>query len=169
MSRPTQRHRVLARLGGVARSVHRRAAAGGSECGAFAALELAILVPFVLVMLLLVVGFGRVERGRELVDQASQAAARAASLAPNPAAAQSAATEAAEETLRNGGLSCTGGGLDAYADTANFGPGGSVTAHVSCSVNLSDLAMAGFPGTTTLISTSTSTIGQYQQVAGSGG
>ena len=121
MTRPTTRRRLLARVGGEARRAHRRAATGGAERGAFAALELAILLPFVLVMLLLVVGFGRVEHGRELVDQAAR---------PPPGPPPShptrpppvAATEAAKETLRNGGLSCTGGGLDAYADTANFGP-----------------------------------------------
>lgn len=150
----------------VAGRVHRRACARGNDRGAFAALELVILFPFVLVMLLLVVGFGRVERGRELVDQASQAAARAASLAPNPSAAQTAAQQAAEQTLRNGGLSCTGAGASAYADTARFGPGGSVTTHVSCTVSLQDVVVAGFPGHTTLTSASTSTIGQYQQTGG---
>lgn len=160
--RPGHARRLACRL---RHRVHR----GGADRGGFAALELVILVPFVLVMLLLVVGFGRVERSRELVDQATQAAARAASLAPNPAAAQTAAREAAAQTLRNGGLSCTGQGADAYADVADFGPGGSVTAHVSCTVSLSDVAVAGFPGQTTLSASSTSTIGQYQQVSGGGG
>jgi len=50
---------------------------GEPDRGAFAALELTILVPFVIVMLLLVVAFGRVSRGRQLVDQAAEAAARA--------------------------------------------------------------------------------------------
>ena len=142
------------------------AARRASDRGAFAALELVILTPFVIVMMLLVVGFGRVERGRELVDQAAQAAARAASLAPNPAAAQAVATRAARQTLRNGGLSCRGDGADAWADTSHFGPGGSVTAHVTCNVALGDVAMAGFPGRLTLTATSTSTIGQYQQTGG---
>jgi Flp pilus assembly protein TadG len=158
----------LGRVGSAARFVaHRRVSCGGIERGAFAALELVILIPFVLVMMMLVVGFGRVERGRELVDQATQAAARAASLAPNPAAAETAAEQAAQQTLRSGGLSCTGDGADAWADTTHFGPGGSVTAHVSCIVSLSDVAVAGFPGHMTLTSTSTSTIGQYQQAGGS--
>lgn len=148
-----------------ARQIQRRARQGGGERGAFAALELVILVPFVLVMMMLVVGFGRVERGRELVDQAGQAAARAASLAPNPAAAEAAAKQAAQQTLSNGGLSCTGDGADAWADTTDFGPGGSVTAHVSCTVSLSDVTPAGFGGHITLSSASTSTIGKYQQVS----
>jgi Flp pilus assembly protein TadG len=166
MSPPRVRNSVGSSVLGLARRAHRRAAGESADRGAFAALELVILVPFVLVMLLLVVGFGRVERGRELVDQAAQAAGRAASLAPNPAAAQTAAQQAAEQTLRNGGLSCTGGGASAYADVADFGPGGSVTAHVSCTVSLQDVVVAGFPGHTTLTATATSTIGQYQQTGG---
>jgi Flp pilus assembly protein TadG len=152
------------RVAGGVRQIHQRARRGGADRGAFAALELVILMPFVLVMMMLVVGFGRVERGRELVDQASQAAARAASLAPNPGAAQTVAQQAAQQTLRNGGLSCTG--ADAHADTSHFGPGGSVTAYVTCTVSLSDVAMAGFPGHLTLSSHSTSTIGQFQQTGG---
>ena len=155
-----------ARAAAWAQRARSRAANGDSERGAFAALALGIRVPIGRGLLLRGGGFGRVERGRELVDQATQAAARAASLAPNPAAAQAAARDAAQQTLRNGGLSCTGGGADAYADVADFGPGGSVTAHVSCTVSLSDVAMAGFPGHTTMTSSSTSTIGQYQQTGG---
>jgi Flp pilus assembly protein TadG len=147
-----------------AASVHARASGAAADRGAFAALELVLLVPFVLIMMMLVVGFGRVERGRELVDQATQAAARAASLAPNPAAAQTAAKQAAQQTLANGGLSCGGDGADAYADTTAFGPGGSVTAYVSCTVGLDDVVVAGFPGHTTLTAHSTSTIGRYQQI-----
>ena len=50
--------------------------AGGSDAG-FTALELVVITPVLVVMLLLVVGFGRLTHGRQLVDQAAAAAARA--------------------------------------------------------------------------------------------
>jgi Flp pilus assembly protein TadG len=99
-----------------------RLRAADGDRGSFAALELAILVPFVIVMLLLVVGFGRVSRGRQLVDQAAQAASRAASLSVSPGAADTAARQAAAQTLRDGGLSCAS--MSVAVDTSQFYAGG---------------------------------------------
>ena len=132
--------------------------------GAFAALELAILVPFIIVMMLLVVGFGRVERGRQLIDQAAQAASRAASLSNSPIAAETAGQQAAEQTLSDGGLSCAS--MNVHIDTSAFYAGGQVTAHLSCDTRLSDLAMTGLPGSTTLTADSTSPLEQYRQLGG---
>jgi Flp pilus assembly protein TadG len=133
------------------------------DSGAFAALELAILLPFVIVMLLLVVAFGRVERGRELVDQAAASAARAASLATSPGEAQAAAIEAATQTLTNGGLSCAG--MQVTVDTGSFHPGGDVTAHLSCSADLAGLTLSGVPGHVHLSSSATSPLELYRQLA----
>ena len=47
-------------------------------------IELAILTPFVIVMLLVVVAFGRVTHARSLMDAAAAAGARAASLTSTP-------------------------------------------------------------------------------------
>jgi len=137
------------------------------DAGAFAALELVILLPFVIVMLLLVVAFGRVERGRELLDQAAQSAARAASLTDSPGAAQAAAGRAASQTLADGGLSCAG--LHVTLDTAAFHPGGQVAAHVTCTAQLGGLTLSGVPGHVTLASSSTSPLDPYRQLATSGG
>ncbi len=142
--------------------VRRRSSRGGSDRGAFAALELVLLVPFIIVAMLLVVGFGRVERGRQLVDQAAQAASRAASLSLNPAAAQQAAQQAAERTLRDGGLSCAR--MTVNIDTSAFYAGGQVTARLSCTADLSDVAMAGVPGSTRISSSSTSPLEQYRPI-----
>jgi Flp pilus assembly protein TadG len=148
-------------------AVCRRVRLVDGDQGAFAALELAILVPFIIVMMLLVVGFGRVERGRQLIDQAAQAASRAASLSNSPLAAQTAGQQAAEQTLSDGGLSCAT--VNVQIDTTAFYAGGQVTAHLSCDTNLSDLAMAGLPGSTTLTADSTSPLEQYRQLGGAGG
>ncbi len=146
--------------------LHHRVRRSGPERGAFAALELVILTPFIIVMMLLIVGFGRVERGRQLVDQAAQAASRAASLTVSPAAAQTAAKQAAEHTLSDGGLSCSS--MTVNIDTSAFYAGGQVTAHLSCQADLSQLAMAGLPGSTRLSSDSTSPLEQYRPLGGSG-
>lgn len=163
-----RRRRAGARVTAAARSVRRRLSVrvpvGERDRGAFAALELAILVPFIIVMMLLVVGFGRVERGRQLVDQAAQAASRAASLSLNAAAAQDAAHQAAQQTLSDGGLSCASMTVD--LDTSQFHAGGQVTAHLACNADLSGLAMAGLPGSVHLTSDSTSPLEQYRQLGG---
>ena len=130
--------------------------------GGFAALELAILTPFVIVMILLVAGFGRVERGRQLVDQAAQAASRAASLSLNPGAAQDAAQQAAQQTLADRGLSCTV--ISVNVDTSQFFAGGQVSAHLSCLTDLSSLAMAGLPGAVHLTADSVSPLENLRQV-----
>lgn len=128
--------------------------------GAFAALELTILTATAVVMLLLVAGFGRVSRGRELVDQAAAAAARAASLSISPAAAIDAAQRAAQETLRTGGLSCRNTAL--ALDTTRWQPGGQVTAHLACRADLSALTVAGLPGGVTLHADATSPLESYR-------
>jgi Flp pilus assembly protein TadG len=134
----------------------------GPDCGAFAALELVILFPFILVMIALVAAFGRVERGRQLVDQAAQAASRAGSLASTPYTANSAAQNAASETLRDGGLSCSN--MTVTLDTSQFHAGGTVIAHVSCRADLSGLAMSGVPGSVTLTADATSPLDRYRQL-----
>jgi Flp pilus assembly protein TadG len=132
------------------------------DAGAFAALELAILLPFVIVMLLLVVAFGRVERGRELVDSAAASAARAASLSTSPGAARTAAINAATQTLTTGGLSCAG--MQVSVDTSSFHPGGAVTAHLSCAADLAGLTLSGVPGQVHLASSATSPLEPYRQL-----
>jgi len=146
-----------------AAAVIRRRAPRGDR-GAFAALELVILLPFVIIMILVVVAFGRVERGRELVDQAATAAARAGSLSTNAITAQQAAQSAAEQTLRDGGMSCSS--VHAQLDTSQFYPGGQVTANVSCVTKFGDLAMSALPGSLTLTARSTSILEQYRPLSG---
>nr|WP_256385838.1 TadE/TadG family type IV pilus assembly protein [Jatrophihabitans sp. GAS493] len=124
-------------------------------------LELAILMPFVIVCLLVVVAFGRVNRGRQLVDQASQAAARAGSLASTPGAAQTSAQIAADSTLASAGMSCQA--VTVLLDTSHWYAGGEVVAKVTCTSNLSGLALAGVPGTVSLTSSSTSVLERYRQ------
>lgn len=128
------------------------------------ALELAILAPAVIVMLLLVVGFGRVTHARQLVDQAAAAAARAASLADSPGAARSSAEQAARDTLTGAGLACQAAGVE--VDVSDFRPGGILTVRLSCTADLSGLALAGVPGAVTLDAVAASPLEPYRQLAG---
>jgi len=133
----------------------------GRDRGAFAALELTIQVPFIIVMTLLVVAFGRVSRSHQLVDQAAQAAARSGSLAADPQAASKVANDIAAQTLADGGVSCTVMHVD--VNTLDFQPGGQIVVTVSCQADLSDLTFSGVPGSVTLTASSTSPLETYRQ------
>lgn len=138
----------------------RRCGPSGRDAG-FGSLELVILTPVLLLMLLLVVGFGRLTHGRDLVQQAASAAARAATLNSNPTQAGSDATEAAHEVLDHAGVSCNP--FTVTPDTSEFGPGGQVSVTVTCTTSLSDLGLVGFPGHKTLTASATSPLEEFRQ------
>jgi Flp pilus assembly protein TadG len=127
-------------------------------------LELALVTPFAIVMLLLVVGFGRVTHGRQLVDQAAAAAARAAALSGTPATATAAGRQAAADTLGQAGISCSA--MDVAIETSSFRAGGQVAATVHCTADLSGLALAGMPGPITLQATSRSPLEPFRDFGG---
>ena len=87
--------------------------------------ELVVLAPIVIVILLLVVGFGRYAHGKQLVEQAAAAAARAASLATTAVQGETRAELAAAGSLADAGLACAA--MTADVDTGSFRPGGQVT------------------------------------------
>ena len=140
---------------------------GGSREDGFAALELAILSSFLIVILLLVVGLGRVSHGRQLIDQAGAAAARAAALTNAPGQASTDAQQAAADTLAQAGMACAQ--LHVDVDTGAFHPGGYVDVAVRCTADLSGLALAGMPGSVTLTSTSRSPLETYRDLTGASG
>jgi Flp pilus assembly protein TadG len=126
-----------------------------------AAVELAIVTPVVIVMLLVVVALGRFSHGRLLVEQASAAAARSASLTSSPFQASAAARQTAAATLAGSGLSCAG--VQVSVDSGSFHAGGQVAVTVTCTADLSDLALPGVPGSKTLSATSRSPLETYRQ------
>lgn len=125
--------------------------------------ELVILTPLIVVMLLFVVALGRVASARSDVDAAARDAARAASNARSAAAAQSSGEQAARATLHEGGITCRDLAVDVSID--NFRPDGSVTATVSCTVDLADLSGLRLPATRTITATHTSPVDHYRGVA----
>ena len=133
----------------------------------FATLELVIMTPFLLAFVLLIVGFGRVTHGRQLVSQAASAAARAAALDNTPGQAQTDAQREAADTLAQSGVSCQS--MHTAVDTSAFHAGGQVSVTVTCVASLADLTVVGFPGQKTLTATSVSPLEQYRQFGGDSG
>lgn len=117
-----------------------------------AIIELVIVMPIVIVLLFTMVALGRYSQNKILVEQASAAAARAASLTSSPGQAQRAAQGAADATLSGAGLACAA--MTVSVDTSVFRPGGQVAVTVTCTADLSSLALTGVPGSATLHSTS---------------
>jgi Flp pilus assembly protein TadG len=139
----------------------RKTIAAGPDAGGLS-LELVILTPLLLALVLLIIGFGRVEHARQEVTGAAGAAARAATLTRSPGQAAAAARSQADTSLADAGVSCSSHSVS--VNTAGFGPGGQVSVRVSCTASLSDLVIAGFPGHYTLHGQATSPIGRYRAV-----
>lgn len=128
-----------------------RATARGRDTAAdergSAAIELVLLVPALMLLLMFAVAGGRVAIAHGSVQQAAADAARAASIARTAGAAQTSAVAAARATLANQGLTCAS--VTVTLDTSGFsrpvGTPASVAATVSCTVELSELALPGLP------------------------
>jgi Flp pilus assembly protein TadG len=140
-----------------------RTQVSGSDRGN-AALELVILAPVLLALLSLVIAAGRTTVAQGSVDAAARDAARQASIALTPAAAQTTGLVSARAALRRDGLDCS---PVVAIDTSQFtsipvGRPAAVTAVVSCAVPLSNLALPGLPGTASLSATFTSPLDTYR-------
>ncbi len=129
-----------------------------------AALELLILAPVILGLIGLVIAAGRTSVAQGSVDAAARDAARQASLAVSPAAAQFAATSTANAALRADGLHCRPVvSVDvAQAFATPLGQPAQVSAYVSCTVSLSDLLVPGIPGSRRLTARFTSPLDPYR-------
>jgi len=129
-----------------------------------AAIELALLMPGLFLLLALIVAAGRVEAAGGAVETAAHAAARAASLARTQGAAQTAAHSAAAGSLSSQGLTCTR--VTVSVDTAGLsvpaGQPSQVSATVSCVVGLGDLLVPGLPGSVTETRTFASAVDPYR-------
>lgn len=135
--------------------------ASGAERGSVT-LELAILAPAMILALFLVIAAGRIAQAHQAVEAAARDAARQASIARDPNTARTNALTSARSTLSREGLSCA---AHVSVDIAGFarpiGEPATVTAHVTCTVHLADVALAGVPNTT-IKATFTSPIDPYR-------
>ncbi|RFS81468.1 TadE-like protein [Actinomadura pelletieri DSM 43383] len=125
-------------------------------------LELVVFAPALIVMLLFVIAAGRITQAHQAVEAAARDAARQASIARDPATAQTIATSSAQAALTREGMNCP---AHVSVDTSGFarplGTAATVTAHVTCTVQLADVSLAGVP-TTTVKSHFTSPIDPYR-------
>ena len=136
--------------------------ASRDESGSVAT-ELVLLTPLLILMLLFVVALGRMVSARLEVDGAAARAARAASIARDPATATAMATQTATAALGSDGVTC--GHLTVSTDTAGFAPSGQVQVTVTCTVDLADLVGLRLPASQVISSTSTSVIDQYRSAS----
>ena len=128
-------------------------------------LELVVLTPALVALLALLVVAGRVALAGTSVEQAADEAARSASIARTASAARKAAEDGAVRALARQGLRCSR--LVVTADLRGFsvpvGVPAEVSAVVTCVVELSDLAVPGFPGSRTVTATAVSPLDTYRE------
>ena len=122
--------------------------------------ELVLLTPLLILLLLFVVALGRLAGARLDVDGAAAQAARAASIARDPATATAIAQQTATAALGSDDVTCAQ--LSVNTDTAQFAPGGSVAVTVTCSVSLSDLSGLRLPASESISSRFVAAIDQYR-------
>ena len=127
----------------------------------FSTVEMVLLVPVFVLLLLLIVGLGRVEQARIQVTGAARDAARAASLTRTPAQAGDAARATAGAALDGQQVTCAAG-PDVAVDVAAMAPGGHVQVTITCRARLGDLGFPGLPGTKALTATAASPIETYR-------
>lgn len=142
----------------------RRSLLGGRERGS-EAIEAAIGVPAFLLFIALIIGAGRFAIAHQAIDAAAAEAARAASIARTQSQAASSATAGATASLANQQLQCTSKSVtvDVAAFASPPGTPASVSATVSCTVNLSDVTVPGLPGNRTITSTMSSPLDTYRE------
>jgi Flp pilus assembly protein TadG len=129
-----------------------------------AALELVVLAPVLLAVLGLVIAAGRTSIAEGAVQAAARDAARQASIALNPYAAEAAGQASARAALREDGLDCD---PTVTIDTAGFGaqpgqPAAPVVATVTCTVPLANLYLPGLPGVRTMSAAFSSPLDVYR-------
>ena len=134
----------------------------GGEAGAVAT-ELVLLTPLLILMLLFVVALGRLAGARLEVDGAAAQAARAASIARDPATATAMAAQTAAAALGSDHVTCAH--LTVSTDIAGFAPGGQVAVTVTCTVDLADMVGLRLPAAQSITSTATSVVDTYRQAS----
>ncbi|MFF4257938.1 TadE/TadG family type IV pilus assembly protein [Streptomyces sp. NPDC001663] len=116
----------------------------GRPDSGLATVELVLVVAVPVLMLAFLVLCGRITESRLRVEDAAHQAARAASTARSADAAKDRARTTAAALLGEGGVGCRSVGVEVEGAVQ---PGETVTAVITCRVELSDLAVLRVPGT----------------------
>ncbi|HHU39013.1 MAG TPA: pilus assembly protein [Propionibacterium sp.] len=127
--------------------------------------ELAILVPALVLIIGMLIGAGRLALARISVQQWADSSARTATLARDAHAAQARAHAVVASDAGGSGLHCAGGwqlSVDTSAFALPVGQPGSVRTTVRCPVALADLLLPGVPGTIVVEADATSTLDRYR-------
>lgn len=127
-------------------------------------MEVAILLPALLLLIMLATMVGRLAVASSAVTAAAHDAARAASISRDQSAAEQRSYAVAVDTLTAQGLNCRS--LLVQADTSQFSlpPGTPATVEVTvvCEVSFADIAFAGLPGSRTVSATFVSPIDTWR-------
>lgn len=133
------------------------------------AVELLVVATVLLIFVLLLAAFGRASTVGSKVDAAAASAARAASQAYDAASAERAGKAQAAAAILTAGLTCHDwdAARDVTVDTSGFaaaaGEPGAVVVTIACTVDLSDVAAPGIPGSTTMTGRAASPIDLYRE------
>lgn len=107
-------------------------------------LTVAFAMAMLLGMLLLVVGGMRIIGTNGDVEAAARAGARAATQAYDPASGRAAANRVVVDALADRGVACV---ELTVVTTGDWSPGSTIRVEVTCTIDLSDVTLAGFGGT----------------------
>ncbi|MBL1102902.1 TadE/TadG family type IV pilus assembly protein [Streptomyces coffeae] len=121
-----------------------------------AAVELVLVTPLLLLVLMTVVALGRLTDARLVVADTAHQAARAASLARTQGQALTTARRTARASLDHAGTACSQ--PQVTLTTSGLQPGSTVTAHICCTVTLTDLTRIRMPGRITVHQTAHSPV-----------
>ena len=133
--------------------------------GMSASIEMAILVPALVLILAVVVGAGRLALARIAVQQWADSAARTATLARDAGSAATRARAVVASDAAGSATQCRGGGqlaVDTGAFALPVGQPGAVEVTVRCAVPLADLLLPGVPGTVLVEAQASSTLDRYR-------
>lgn len=121
------------------------------------AVELAFLMPVLLLLLSLLYGYGRLAQANGTMEAGARDAARAASQARSATEAEAAADRAVRSSLGPGATECLRT-LDVALRGGVLEAGFPVTVTARCTYPLGDLGLPGVPGSATVSSSFTSPV-----------
>jgi Flp pilus assembly protein TadG len=136
----------------------------GDDAGIATPVEMMYLIVFCFVAVVFLGFVGRLHAAGVQVENAAQSAARSASMAPDPTAADAAALEAV--AVYGLQMRCTGGPtvvMSWIPSPSGSWQGGSVSVQVSCTVRNQSLTGVWSPGSRTVEMTDTQPVDRYQR------
>lgn len=122
------------------------------------AVEVVILVPMLVMIMVLVVAFGRYVTAEGDTQALTREAARAATLERDEVMAVAAA-QAVATAMTPDSLTC-----DPVTVSGTFQPGGTVTVYVDCQVSWANLGLIGLSGSATVGAASSAPLDTYRRM-----